>query len=218
MYKRRKHAKISAFTLTELLIALAILGAIAAMSIPSVINNLQRKILSTTLKNFTTEIQQLITNEMIANKTKNLSDTDFAEPTKLLTSNNFEISKNCTGTGCIDYSLKTLNNTLSTLSIVDNGVMLKNGIVFLYRIENGTNVVDADDPILGRILVDVNGSEKPNIIGRDFFAMYVTQSGKITNSNNNLESSTSNLATGCKNGTSSDCFIYLLKNSWNMDY
>jgi prepilin-type N-terminal cleavage/methylation domain-containing protein len=210
--------KVKAFTLTELLIALAIIGAIAAMAIPSVVNNLQRKILSTTLKNFTTEIQQLIINEMITNKTKNLMDTDFATPETLLTSNNFEISKSCTGTGCIDYTLKTLNNTTSSLSITDNGAMLKNGVVFLYKTENNTNSEDAGDPVISRILVDVNGNDKPNIIGRDFFEMHITQSGKITNATNNTSSSTTSLASSCKDGTPSDCFMYLLKNSWNMDY
>ena len=73
-----------AFTLSELLIALAIVGAIAALAIPSVIEDMNRRVLANQLKNVSLSIQQLIGEQLIHNKTQNLKYTDFASPTNLL--------------------------------------------------------------------------------------------------------------------------------------
>ena len=62
----------SAFTLTELLIALGVIGAIAAISIPSLMSTINNKIHATELKNTVASIQQLISDQMIAHKTKTL--------------------------------------------------------------------------------------------------------------------------------------------------
>ena len=67
----------SAFTLTELLIALAILGALAGMAIPSLMEGLQKKQLTLQLKNTIAGIQQIAHNQMIAKNTKDLTLTDF---------------------------------------------------------------------------------------------------------------------------------------------
>ena len=43
-----------AFTLTELLLALAVVGAVAALSIPALLENINRKVLASQLKNNST--------------------------------------------------------------------------------------------------------------------------------------------------------------------
>ena len=48
-----------AFTLTELLLALAVVGAVAALSIPALLENINRKVLASQLKNTVLTIQNL---------------------------------------------------------------------------------------------------------------------------------------------------------------
>ena len=61
-----------AFTLTELLIALSIVGAIAALSIPALIEDVNRRLLVNQLKNTVVTVQQLVDQQLIENNTKNL--------------------------------------------------------------------------------------------------------------------------------------------------
>ena len=64
-----KHTK-QAFTLTELLIALGIIGAIAAISIPSLMTSINNRILTNQLKSTVGAIQQLMNDEMVTKNTK----------------------------------------------------------------------------------------------------------------------------------------------------
>lgn len=69
--------KNKAFTLSELLIALGIIGVIATLSIPSIVSTIQYNILATQLKNNVVAIQQIIDDQKVEHKTQSLDDTDF---------------------------------------------------------------------------------------------------------------------------------------------
>ena len=85
----------NAFTLTELLVALGIVGAIAALSVPSLLISINNRLLTTQLKSTVGSVQQLIFDQLIAHKTKNLLETDFKNPATLLTNSNFSVAKTC---------------------------------------------------------------------------------------------------------------------------
>ena len=57
--------KKKAFTLSELLIALAIVGAIAALAIPAIIEDMNRRILANQLKNLSLIIQNLACDQLV---------------------------------------------------------------------------------------------------------------------------------------------------------
>ena len=84
-----------AFTLSELLLSLIIVGVVAIITVPVLINNVQKKLFATQVKNFVAQIEQLAQDEMISHRTRNLFDTDFASPLTLLTSKHFDIVKSC---------------------------------------------------------------------------------------------------------------------------
>ena len=80
-----------AFTLTELLIALAIIGAIGGLTLPALMNSVNDRMLNTKYENTKQQIQQLVLEQFMIHKTKELSDTDFINPALILGSNNSNI-------------------------------------------------------------------------------------------------------------------------------
>lgn len=218
-----------AFTLSELLIALAIIGAIAAMSIPSLVTQIQNRTLTTQLKNISASVQQLAADQLIVHKTKTLEDTDFGSPAELLVADNFAIQETgVTGLSSGKYSSLNSLNSKSTAGSSYNTILLKNGALLGYsrdgagKDSSGKDAnSDGDDYIIGRFVVDVNGVEPPNIIGRDLFEFYVTKKGKVKGLEAlvaNQNSSTSTFTTKCKAGDAIACYSAIVSNSWKMPY
>ena len=56
-----------AFTLTELLMALTIVGVLAVLTVPILINNFQNRLFATQIKNFSAEIEQFAQIQILAN-------------------------------------------------------------------------------------------------------------------------------------------------------
>ena len=190
------------FTLTELLIALTIIGAIAALSIPSLMGNLNRKQMVTQLKSTITAIQTLAGNQLTIKKSKSLLDTDFSDPQKLLQEKNFQIAKLCnTAADCWSNKYKQISDMSETNLFPPDGktVVLKNGTVLTYKLDNGYTT---------------------NVVGRDVFEFFISEKGKImgwyeaTGEKYNKETS----ITDCKSGMGSYCISEILRNNWTITY
>ena len=212
-----------AFTLTELLMALTIVGVLAVLTVPILMNNFQNRLFATQIKNFSAEIEQFAQDQLITHKTRDLMDTDFGEPSKLLTDGHFSIVKICTAedslkdcwktsaTGKDKVTYKKLNGGTRDLSVKHLTVVLKNGVMFRYGLA-GENCV---------FLVDVNGNDKPNIIGRDAFAFYMNSKGHILSYPlNSPDYKYSDKVQKCKTDKQSFyyCYSALVDNNWKMDY
>lgn len=215
-----------AFTLTELIIALGIIGAIAALTVPSIMKNINRKILSSQVKNTVASVQQLVTDQMVVHHTKILEDTDFGTPATLLGSD-FEINGACTDGNTDNPNpcwasaykvIKTSGNKIYTTTLSGNGSTvastltaqkLKNGVAIAYQLDSTTV---GSETALGKFYIDVNSADEPNVIGRDFFAFYVTKKGKLVGAE----------TAGCSNLTDPsidsglNCFTSLVNNNWKM--
>lgn len=208
-----------AFTLSEVLLALAIVGVLATMVIPTVMNNMQKKILTSQLKNSYQAIQDLAQEQIARSPSKNLKDSEFA--TGIINSNNFDISYNCSASKkCWADNYKTLNS--ESVSISQDGAKLKNGAAIKYIVEE--NPQDAPfnnnnkEFYIGTFYIDVNGAEKPNILGLDLYAFRVTDKGRLGDNSANTKTK-EELLTACQNAeTNTACTTYLETNGWNMDY
>ncbi len=215
-----------AFTLTELLIALAIVGAIAAMCIPSLMNKINNNILCTQLKNIVGSLAQLASDQLIIKKTKTLIDTDFANPAGLLSEKNFAYSASCSGsddcwktsaTGNEKVTYRQIgtkaNTTVSGTSFTT--IVLKNGALLGYTL---AEIAYGDDKTIGEFCTDVNGNEPPNMVGRDYYCFYVTQKGKLIPTTEVNAPSLASLSSGCKSGNANYCTAALMQNGWRMPY
>jgi len=218
------------FTLSELLMALTIVGVIAVLTVPVMMNNIHNKMFATQVKNMAATIEQLAQDQLIVHRTRDLSDTDFGDPDKLLSDKHFSIAKSCTSNESLTKCWKTAatgNDKIQykylsrqNLDISKNGrtVVLKNGVMLRYTAPESSENVSGN--IVCKILLDINGNDKPNIVGRDLFGFYVTNKGKIvdysyaTESDDTLETK----ITKCKSSSVWYCYGALADNGWKMDY
>lgn len=186
--------KLKAFTLAEVLITLGIIGVIAAMTLPSLLNNSRKKELETGLKKNYTVIQQALMMYQAKNGTLlKPEDTGLQRDSNslyALIKPYFYILHDCglsykndcmplpdgaNGSDLVSYLYKTYNNKTLTLAYLDDGqFVLKDGSLIL--IENS-----GDSTATVRFIsVDVNGfNKKPNRWGHDLFTFQLMDDGKL---------------------------------------
>ena len=170
-------------------------------------------------------IEQVAQDELITHRTRDLSNTDFADPELLLSDKHFDYLKKCSASRSMQDCWKTSPN-LSNVKIIyktivrektsfnnsSPSVFLKNGVLLSYKLDSN------DGKTIGVFRIDVNGNSKPNVWGRDAFVFYITPGGKVTDiaTINNSAVSAGNCRSG--NGTPAKCFSLLISNNWKMDY
>jgi prepilin-type N-terminal cleavage/methylation domain-containing protein len=210
-----------AFTLSEVLLALAITGILATLVVPRTMDNINKKMLTSQLKNSYQSIQNLAQEKVAAVPTKNLKDTDWASGA--ISSNDFDIMYNCSSSKkCWADSYKSLNSTNGP-SITQSGARLKNGVAIKYINEpNPSNApfsaTNDKELYFGTFYIDVNGPDKPNILGRDLFVFRITDKGRLGDNYAN-EKTKEQILSDCKSVTNPGaCTTYLELNNWNMDY
>ena len=169
----RNILKKSGFTLMEVLIALAIVGLVASMTIPTFVANSQQQALRATQRATVTDVENAMTTMLVAEEAPDLLATNFyaslagatkgASGTSL--GNHLKIVKTTTSktdiykaprTAPVAANVDEEGNDIS----VDCLYQLKNGAVLLIK-ENYVN----DD--IGTLWIDANGTDLPNRIGVD---------------------------------------------------
>lgn len=179
-----------AFTLAEVLITLVIIGVIAAVTIPTVVNNTKKQEYVSKLKKTYSTLSQA-TAKIVAENGSAENWVTSTEGVYNLYKKHLSIAKDCgSSSGCLDQAseIKYLygSQNPSYFSTYDSS----NGFRFLLsdgtqvRFTNGVSATCTynDD---GRsndncafIMVDVNGAKKPNQLGRDIF-WFVIKSGGL---------------------------------------
>jgi prepilin-type N-terminal cleavage/methylation domain-containing protein len=154
MPKRRSHL---GFTLSELLIAIGVLGLIAAFTIPKVLVSTSQTVNSALLKETIHDVA-IVAQESALNEGINLDTASLSTYFK----NKYNVAKHCpsdaVAQGCISPSYSYDNGT--TWNINEAAVVLQNGVVvFFYA---GWTAGGGDEP--PTIIIDVNGEKGPNLL------------------------------------------------------
>lgn len=165
----------TAFTLAEVLITLGIIGVVAALTLPAIILDYQKKQTVTQLKQTYSLISQAIKLSEIDNGPMeywSLTDSKYFSEQYIkpyfkivktfdsLLPANYHIYCNSSKRGICD-SYGAANNALSSKFILENGVLL------IIAATNGNGYMGMT------IIVDLNGLKAPNRYGRDVFMFTV---------------------------------------------
>lgn len=180
-----KKVKVSlnmAFTLAEVLITLGIIGVVAAMVIPTLLNNATDQAVVTHLKRDMTILQQAVMSAVAEEgdigywySGSSIPDANAAVNTIL--SPHLKIAQNCgIATGCLPGPYKSAITSSAYTLDLDTGnyskMILSDGtIIAIY-----TGLLPSDQISYVRFYIDTNGLKGPNRMNFDLFAFVVQSS------------------------------------------
>ena len=224
-------AQKSAFTLAEVLITLGIIGVVAAMTLPALVGKYQEKQTITAVKAaysiFSQASMRLVNDYGSFSALAQNSWVQGNDNTALKENANITIEaiskylkafKRCNkAKGCMAEYYTSLDG--SQKYNWDNYTNLQTGILangMTFWILNNCGNGDANETGCAQIGVDINGSKKPNVMGKDFFWFSITNNGKIrTQSETELNTKCNINSNSAHNGYY--CSSYILIHG-NMDY
>lgn len=235
--KRKKNKKNNAFTLAEVLITLGIIGVVAAMTIPTLINNSQKaqyvsqlqKMTSVLNNGFKMIMANAGCNDMSCTGILNASTDTTVDNIKA--ANVFSIAKVChvSQTGCHDNMTYTLSGSTNWIpSDYYSMIVFNDGsVIGIYtppypncNYNSGNNQYSTI--CISNAIIDVNGLKPPNIFGRDLFRLNLSRFGTI------LPAGAIDATIGyghwdsgsfsCINGSGETCFGRIVEQGWQMNY
>ncbi len=231
-----KHLK-CAFTLAEVLITLGIIGVVAAMTIPTLVANYQKKVLVSQLQKTVATISNAAKLLMAQEQTFNLNQTylyDDRDINKQIAENTvgkflktyFKVVKTCNMwdnniNDCININdYKTLDGQTGMLQDAKYCAILNNAAVVCFSPFNGEYA-----PF--RMSIDVNGKSGPNVVGRDAFNLTMNYSGAIAESFDKSNATIERIKPencGIEGGDVAiqiyglGCYNKIVQDGWKMDY
>lgn len=187
-YLCKKFKKNLAFTLAEVLIVLGIIGIIAELTVPELVNDTQKNVTINILKEDYSIINQVLYRAALDSG----SDVpSLFQYTPVPVADSYEsIITNFVTTNVIPY-IKIARNCgfVTVSSCMGDNQYFRNGSItpdsamskYIIFLNNGSSLVFIPDNYLGYwtrmiIDVDINGAKKPNMFGKDIFEMRYTGS------------------------------------------
>ena len=202
------------FTLGEILLAVLIIGIISVLTIPSIIKDTNQKarmaLLKGTIANFTNAVQS----ELVKQRTNEIMDTDiYQDPEAFL--DKFDGAKS--GIPFADSYKRYSDLQAATDVIIPNNTgenqaarLMKNGV--------GVGIVNNSETSTTYVAIDVTGSDKPNLVGADYFVFKIEWEdddtrgvkagdiGSFVNGGAEGEETKAGLKTLCEGGNGAACY------------
>lgn len=209
------------FTLTELMVAMAILGVIAALTVPGIKRDYTKKQFQVAISKFYTDLMQVgpiaqvetgkVNLKNVSDFTDNnwvnkyLSGTLKGDGLKTVASNSAKHDGFSTAYGTI--------NAPGTRSSISNYCKKANGGK-TYVLDNGYAVcsLPVDEDGFVTVYVDTNGNKAPNIAGLDLFSFKI-------NLNDDEDGSVTGTTGSCIDSVTADgCFNLVMNNKFKIPY
>lgn len=226
--------KLSAFTLAEVLITLGIIGVVAAMTIPSIVQGSQEKALIVALKKAYSTYSQAFTMAVKDNGSPegwNLGDysgspqpTSNAQNIITTLAPYLNINKTCSGAlsnGCAVSPSWFLNKTQYdfTSNRMYRAELTDGSYLTAYSLTSNCSWggITSND-VCAYMIVDINGAKLPNTQGRDIFWFYLTKHGIVPiGTNQEVATPFSSNCADKATAQGSGCAGWVISNE-NMDY
>ena len=161
-----------AFTLSEVLITLGIIGVVAALTLPAIVNNTNNKTLETSLKKSYSTIYQALNIYYAQNGEKITPENIGAHELKPILLKYMDvIDSEAKSVDDKTYKNYTGTSYVNRVFFYDGQFILKDGSLILLRNAGGNQLF---------ISVDINGPNKrPNQLGHDLFMFEINTKGEL---------------------------------------
>lgn len=212
------------FTLAEVLITLGIIGVVAAITMPTLVQNYKKTVLVNQLKKAVSTLEQGFKKMLADEEVDSLYDTGVFQ---IITNDTNDCMSNygedvvCTKFvdalghyfSIIDVSLPKGNNYIWKFS--DNGSSDDMSNEQFIKFADGTYINmhfwgGINDKVVTDIYFDINGEKGPNTYGRDVFSLDLMKSGMLEDGAESSKCLT--------DWNSNGCFNRIIENGWKMDY
>ena len=216
-----------AFTLAEVLVTLGIIGVVSAMTVPTLMQNYQRKSYVTQLHKVYNEIQQVFSLVMTEQNALNLSEAGVStnENAYETFKKFFKVVNDCGSDKqpCFAPNYKKISGTdMGQGTGQPLNMTIASGASFGFGVSSsGTG----DNNRVAIFDVDVNGPQGPNIAGRDVFILGLFNNGMVdeyalTTAPGDKDTRENLFNTNCNssNTTWTGCFGKILNDNWEMTY
>lgn len=236
-------AKLKGFTLAEVLVTLGIIGVVASITMPTLVQNYQKKAFATQLHKVYNELNQAGLSFLNSKNALRMSEAGFSGNEQNFLESAFRVVNNCgnSTTNCLAPSYKSIDGksighigkkgTIKSCVSIASGASICIGTAII----GGLGIDSKGTMSLGaaRVYVDTNGLKGPNTYGRDFFDFVINQDGSAGMIDGvfgvGVNSDLTTLKNNCvkyielnegqdMNANDGACFNYLVKNNWEMDY
>ncbi len=212
-----------AFTLAEVLITLGIIGVVAGMTIPNLITAHKKHVIETKLERAVSVVNQTIKmseseNGEMETWDKNLTykefiNTYFSPYMKIMLF--CEDTNSCGFKGVQwQYLNGSYGSYASPFANERIPFITPDGILFAFGYQSKNTVVSTDNDKI--IIIDINGSQKPNVFGQDVFFLYrIEEADSIIPYGADKEDKT--IKNDCsKKGTGMYCAAWIRQNGWKI--
>ena len=227
------------FTLAEVLVTLGIIGVVSAMTVPTLMQNYQRKSYVTQLHKVYNELQQAFLQYQTDKNALNLKEAGLTNTNANSASDfmhkYFKTVNDCEGfRPCFAENYKSMNGAYEvnfTDSPLENYSCMIIASGASICISSIAHTEDGGSFDLGLVYVDVNGNQGPNIGGRDMHRFRYYEDGTIDIHLGTCDLSDkqclkdrreSRFTSVCQTGGTSpygdDCIGKLLNDNWEMNY
>lgn len=199
--------QVTAFTLAEVLITLGIIGVVAAMTLPAIIDSTQDKVLESQYK----KCRNIVDNGYKLMMAKSSSFTVGNLP--FLSTCNYMNDLQCVSTShkeafnIVDDYAGGLNSDLLTKEYIVQGKSKKSkfkweDVDYAFAATDGMifGVIPDNDFESFSVVADVNGKKNPNIVKKDLYKFKYVGYGKLSDASSELEvvpECTRNNPSGC---------------------
>ena len=182
------------FTLAEVLITLVIIGVIAAMTIPTLMNKTNEQETVTAVKKAYSVLGQAYQKVIAENGEiipSELGNSQAEATVKMgdMFAKHLSVAKNCgmstTGDCFADTAYKWFNGSnWGNVNVFTDRykIRLNDGMAMTVSAWNVGSVWGTSTSLkngIGFIQIDVNGDKSPNVVGKDVFTFYITKNGVV---------------------------------------
>lgn len=217
--------KKTGFTLAETLITLGIIGVIASLTLPNLVFNYQKKIYVASLQRVYNSLSDAAVTMLADKRVDSLAETDMADVTGAGTflKKYFKVVNDCgvsesDASDCMASSYQNFgkSDTYTPKLEAKYCVTVDTGASICM---NGVSGDSGDRHGYSYVIVDTNGKQGPNVLGRDLFGFELYSDGKVSEGYDMLTHihycGDDSIADG---GYAAGCFSKIMHDGWKMDY